>query len=122
MPLVMVKSNSAKVPGTILSHITLYLREWTAEALSVPDTDGELHPNEVTVHASDSNGFDRTCADLEVTVFANWYPARAANLDERRQLLAEKLRTFLAGSRTLGVSGSVWILLQDPTSFGGFQT
>lgn len=122
MPLVMVKRNTNKMPDTIYVHITRYLREWTAEALSVPGTDGELTPQDVEIWDSYRGVLDRGEADLQVVIFADKYPERVADLDKRQGWISRKLATFLKGSGVEGVRGFVWILLQEPTSFGKFQT
>ena len=53
--------------------------------------------------------------DLQIVVFANEYPSRRANLDERCAELRERIRQALPDN----LHGFVWVLL-SPAAFAEF--
>jgi len=106
-----------------------------AKALSVPGTEGELSPNDIEVkvesfglieEAEGSSGFTRIdvsgdvlrdihTKDIEIIIWANDYPERAKNLDQRREQIIKEVRKFIPPD----ITGFVWVLLQ-PGSYGEF--
>ncbi len=78
-----------------------------AEALHTPDTpSGHLTPEDIAVTFQPSGEFDRNVVDFSILILANDYTERRANLDERNDLIIERLENRV-GSRTI----SVWTLL-----------
>jgi len=108
-----------------------------AKALSVPGTEGELLPNEIEVkvelfgeirEGKNSSGLtyvdlrdsaevlkDIHTKNIEIIIWANDYPERAKNLDQRRKQIIKEVRKFIPPD----ITGFVWVLLQ-PGSYGEF--
>lgn len=86
------------LPGMVAKHLTCE-----------PGTPGHLLPEEVDVRVQVGHPLDVNTKDLAVIVWANLYPEREQNLDERRYKLALDIKLF---DPRLAVNGSVWVLLQ----------
>ncbi len=130
MPLVLLNRDPKEISDGLAQAIGGMLTKAVAEALDVPEEpDGRLAPTDVEVMVRDVRpNLDVNCVALAITVFANEFPARKANLDERREIIEEKVRKFLrqvddaAGGRRLhrlcqGHQVFVWVRLA-PASFG----
>ena len=121
MPLVLVTANgfrcSGMVVGSGLKTIGELLTVWVADALTCEDPGGHLAKDDIEVRFSMRSGLDVGGEQyaLEVIVFANDFPSRRQNLEERCCAVRDKLRTTL----TPDVHGSVWIRLA-PAAFAEF--
>ena len=118
MSLVRIARDPVLVSDPRLVHLLTDIRQIVADALTIPGTDGELHSHEIEMEVRDFGSFDQPGKySLEITVLANEYPERRANLDERREKIIagvkDALPNFPPGR------GYVWVLLM-PGSFGEF--
>lgn len=118
MPLVIVNRNPYKVYSETLDALVLELPKLVTEALSIPNTDGELKHDDVEVWIRDQRReYESQHFDLEIVIFANQYPERLQNLDERREEIGRGIRYLLSLKKCDNVRCFVWVLLQ-PGSFG----
>lgn len=120
MPVVLVTANRglSGLDETILVQLGHWLRLWVAEALTCDHPDGHLTPPDVEVeikerHTRFSIGGEKY--DLQITVWANDFPSRKANLKERCHEVQGRVRDWCAGRW----KGYVWILLA-PAAFEEF--
>ncbi len=89
-------------------------RELVAKELDVPEEpEGRLSVDEIEVQVRDGHELDINTLPLQIIVHANEYPARRANLDERRKRIAAGLRE---GIPQLKGNCFIWIQLH-PASF-----
>lgn len=117
MPLVFVKKEEFNdYTEGLIKNLIEQLPEFVAEALTVLGTDGELTEKDIEVYVSNFGPKDIHYRAIEITVFANDYPERRVNLNERRVNLVRKIQTY---NIQLKGAGSVWILL-CPGSYGTF--
>ena len=117
MPLVLVSHRSGVLDPTTLVRISRSLQVIVAGALNVEENkQARLFPEDIEVRVQESSVFDQNHKDLEIVVFANQYPERLANLDERTQKIKDELRYSMRNSITFPFSGYVWVLL-TPGSF-----
>jgi hypothetical protein len=110
MPLVIVTRGS-DITDEMIKPLLDQLRQIVAEELTVPGTDGELNANEIEVRVQETGSLDQNVPHVATTIWANEYPKRLANLDERRRRIAERIRDLIPD-----IDGNLWILLQ-PGSF-----
>jgi hypothetical protein len=101
------------ISDAMMEEILPRLASIIADALNIPDTPGALVPDDIEFEVVDSGKFDTKKHDFSMTIFANEYPERAANLDERR----EKIQADLASLIPQTLSYYVWPLLSKG-SFG----
>ncbi|OHA67335.1 MAG: hypothetical protein A3C82_01660 [Candidatus Wildermuthbacteria bacterium RIFCSPHIGHO2_02_FULL_47_12] len=110
MPLVVV-TRGPEITDERIKPLLDHLRQIVAEELTVPGTDGELNANEIEVRVQETRSLDQNVPHIAITIWANEYPKRLANLDERRRRIAQRVRDLIPD-----VDGNLWILLQ-PGSF-----
>lgn len=122
MPLVIVFANrscEALSGYEALKQLGPLLQQLVAQALTCDDPGGELTAVDVEVDLKYRDpkwniGGDQY--DLQIVVFANDFPSRKANLEER----CRQLRDLLRDQTELGgVKGYVWIRLA-PAAFAEF--
>lgn len=115
MPLVLI-TRSPGVGDQILKSLLDEIREIVAEGLSVPGTKGELTDRDIEVKVQEKGHLDQNIRDVAIVIWANEYPERRKNLDERRKSIAGKIKKLLPSVNLLSAgdyhSGSLWILLQ----------
>lgn len=102
-----------------LGLITLRLAEVAAQELSGPEgSPSHLTTEDVEVYVRRPQFGDVNLGHhkLEITVFANDFPERRANIDERRMQIEKRLLDSLPS----GAHGYIWIILA-PASFGTFS-
>jgi len=88
-----------------------------AKALNVPGTKGTLKPEEIEVKVESFGPLDVHTKNIEIIIWANDYPERRENLNERRKQIVAEIGKFF--SSTPEITGFVWVLLQ-PGSYGEF--
>jgi len=89
-------------------------RELVARELDTPEeSDGRLTVNDIEVQIREGSPLDLDTMPLQIIVHANDFPARRANLDERRKRIASELREQIP---QLKGNCFIWILLH-PASF-----
>ena len=117
MPLVVVTHEVGRVPPDMLIKLARALPEIVAQALNVEENEhARLTVADIEVRVQESGPYDFNVKDLEIIIWANDYPERLVNLDERKETILKGVREFLRDfDRNL--SGFVWVLLQ-PTAFG----
>ncbi len=94
------------------------LREIIAEALTCDNPDGALTENDIKVNFVEQNPvFDITGYDISIVIWANEYPERKENLDERTREIAADLKEILP----LNLKCFVWVL-PAPGNFAEFET
>ncbi|HDH07804.1 MAG TPA: hypothetical protein ENH35_05930 [Candidatus Moranbacteria bacterium] len=115
MPLVLVKKDKKKLSDRSihLNNLIQVLPVFVADALTVPNTDGELTPGDIEVYVSDFGPLDVHTKLIEIIVFSNEYPERIKNLDERRDKLIRSIKGYSPIK-----DGFVWIFLGK----GSFNT
>ena len=123
MTLVVVNRNPGVFDDHQLRVLVDDLPVTVADYLSCDDPGGKLTPQDIEVWVQDFGPFDVNTKDVEIIIWANLYPGREANLDDRRQCIIEDVVRALNAGRRIPTrsspSGFVWILLQ-PSSFGEF--
>lgn len=121
MPFVYVRRNTEKVSDEMTAVLSRALPELVANALSVPNSDGELTKDDIEVEVRDIGSLDVSTKDVEVIIWAGDYPERSINLDDRREQIIKGIK-FLSdpGIPSGIVSGFVWVML-SPSSFGEFS-
>lgn len=119
MPLVLIKADRrhGRLTDMYLHSVGLLMRETIANALDCDDLPGRLTMDDVEVDFQDrlATAIGGEQYHLQITVFANDYPSRKANLDARNEMITSRLRKHLSDD----VRGYVWILL-CPASFREF--
>lgn len=116
MPFVWVRVHPTEMTGHSFSFIRGLVRslpDIVAKALSVPNTEGELTSSEIEVKFEKFGPLDIHTKDVEIMIWANDYPARKEDLDERRKRIVGEVEKHLWRDTTF----FVWVLLQ-PGSFG----
>jgi len=117
MPLVVVNKGNCRIPKAEFDGLISYLPVVVATALTTYENpDGKLKPADVEVWVHNPNSHDVGSDKVQIVIFANLYPERAANLDERRKQITRNIRKTFP---SLNIYGWVWILLA-PGSFGEF--
>jgi len=129
MPLVLLNRNPELLDDDLTHLLGKMLCEAVAKALSIDDDpDGRLTPSDIEVVVRDVRpGVDINYVTLAIIIFANDFPSRKANLDERREKIEAAIRDyFKTGPSSLARLGRelsmakqmfVWIRLA-PASFG----
>ena len=120
MPLAQVLANDGHelLTQEKLRKFSQSLRDLVAEALTCDDDGGKLSATDIEVKLNyrDANrDFGGEVYDVQVTVWANDFPGRRANLQDRCSRLNQQVKVYLPS----GVSGYVWILLA-PAAFAEF--
>lgn len=120
MPLVLVTMNRTRFPGLtddILELVGNLLTARVASTLTCDDPGGKLAPKDIVVRFQERSPMDREGEQyaLEIVVFANDFPSRRTNLEERCCELQDYLRKALKSH----FPGYVWILL-SPAAFAEF--
>ena len=91
------------------------LPEIVAKALDTPDNpEGRLEARDITVSFLPTSELDCNTIPLSITVFANDYPERRANLAERNEKI---IREVWRITDSTWVTFSVWVLLA-PGAYG----
>ena len=114
MPLALIHRDPRVLNDHYLEQLVERLPEMIANALSVEgDPSATLKANEVEIRVSDRGPFDKNTRPLGITIFANFYPKRAENLDDRVERFQKWIKTVLPPGFFDGVPrlGYVWILL-----------
>jgi hypothetical protein len=110
MPLVTLAYKPDRVLEQMANRLMHALPEIVAQALHVPSNeDAHLTEDEVEVRPIELRK-SLNAMDIGIIIHANDYPERRQNLDERRNVVVEAVRRFLADyDRNLSVS--VWVQL-----------
>ncbi len=118
MPLIHVHRDKDIVSDEILEQLANLLPQGVAWNLSadIEDPHTALTQYDIEVYFFDEGRFDVMTRPLEITIFANHYPARAENLDERVKAIIRYIEDESTGIKGK-IDFSVWVLL--PT--GGFR-
>lgn len=115
MPLVIVK-HTYVIHGGFINKLAKALPEIVALALSVENNpEAHLSPADIEVWVHRANELDVNAKNLEIVIWANLYPERLANLNEREERIRNFVKKFLADVIPGGVSASgfVWVLLAN---------
>lgn len=112
MPLVVVSPGHTRNADTVLAKLTPELPRIVAAGLTCEDKGGQLYADDVGVQVRRPDKFDVNESHLSIVIFANDFPARRVNIEERKELIAGKIRKVIPG-----VEGSVWIRLA-PAAYG----
>ncbi|MGC9611010.1 MAG: hypothetical protein ABSE68_02205 [Minisyncoccia bacterium] len=103
-----------------------FLATTTAKALSIPGTEGELTAKDIEVEVREFGKYDINQADVEIIVFANEYPERLENLEERRKQMGKDIYSWLGepsfeSPMWLAIKKvSIWIPLVRGGAYGEF--
>lgn len=115
MPLAILR-HSNRVPEGVVDTLKDMIQFHLAQRFHCEDEGGDLNPGDIEVEVSEVGPKDRNEYDICITVLANDFPSRRANLDERRRLMQADLAGFIPPDLT----GYLWVLL-CPASFGEFN-
>lgn len=120
MPLAQVLANDGHESLTheMLRSFSQSLRDLVAETLTCDDDGGELTAMDIEVrlnYRDPKRDFGGEEYDVQVTIWANDFPGRRANLQDRCSRLNQQVKVYLPS----GVRGYVWILLA-PAAFAEF--
>lgn len=121
MPLVVIQYKRAFLYKDSVHKLAKKLPEIVADALDAGqggNKEASLFPREVEVWVQESGALDVNTRDLEIIIWANSYPERLKNLEQRKNKIVRGVRKVL-GTRNSSLSGFVWVLLQ-PGAFGAF--
>ena len=117
MPLVVMNCKKGRLLGDMIEKLAQELPIIVSRALHVEENPkGHLTSDDIEVEVRESGTYDVNIKDLEITIWANHYPERLVNIDERREKIVLGIRDFLR-DYDRNPSGFVWVLLQ-PASFG----
>lgn len=119
MPLVVVGYNPVAVDKTLVGILRKVLPGVVAKKLTCRDHDGQLAAEDIEVWFQEVQPFDVYQHDLMVIIWANEYPDRRRNLDERREGIGRYVREVVQREGMDDIRGYVRVLLQ-PASFGEF--
>ncbi len=125
MPFAKVMFDKEKVGEADLRKLGKLLPRIIAEHLGVPGTSAELSSSDIEIEFSSFGPFDIHHKDIQIIIWANEYPERAANLDARRRAINDHLAHLMMSSGSYGVNSReiscfVWVLLQQG-SYSGFN-
>ena len=107
MPLVDIRLSEAITRDTAQA-VRDIARGLVATHLDCDDPGGELSPEDVEARVSWRGDLDVSAYDLEIMVFANYYPARDENLDVRVQHIRDELENTFGLAHT---DFFVWVFL-----------
>ncbi len=109
MPLVIVKKDPSKLSDKckIIRRLRINLPHFVSDALTVPNTEAQLHHSDVKVHFSDFGPIDVFMKPLEIIVLANDHPKRAVDLEERQQEIFTRIRSVIPDH----IGFSLWVRL-----------
>jgi hypothetical protein len=89
-----------------------------AQELSCDDPNGELDIDDIELRYLGENKLtDVSKNDVDIIIFANDFPSRKVNLEQRRIAIIKQLKKIFPR----GIKGSVYIRLA-PAAYGEFQT
>lgn len=112
MPLVVVRYKPDRVSDHAMEALTGALPEIVALALHVEeDPEAHLSAEHVMVDTQEIGRYVVNANCFDISIDANEYPGRLANLDERRQAIAVAVRGVLANYGDLNLTGGVWVRL-----------
>lgn len=112
MPLVQVMT-SREISGSEISDLVEAIPHVVARNLNVPGVDGgQLSTKEIDVVIRNNGMFDMVSAECAVVIWANEFPERKANLEERTKNIVRELK----GQLQPGILFYVWIMLA-PAAF-----
>ncbi len=117
MPLVVMHCKKDRLLPDMIQKLSQELPEIVSRALHIDENPaGHLEPRHIEVRVTESGPYDVNISDVAVTIWANLYPERIANFDERREKILSGIRQFLR-DYDRNITGDVWVLLQEG-SFG----
>ncbi|MDR3546981.1 MAG: hypothetical protein P4M11_01665 [Candidatus Pacebacteria bacterium] len=122
MPLVILEYQMfPRVPRFLINGLAKELPSIVAAALNVDTViEAHLQPSDIKVKVEQFIGDAPNTKELEVTVWANHFPERQVNLDERRDAIIEGIKVFFTRGHLgfqIEFTLSVWVLLA-PASYG----
>ena len=110
MPTLLVFRDPKKIPGATIKPIVAQIPSIVARNLSCDHPDGHLEPEDVSVRVFDNGEYDLNVPDLGLVLFANEYPERLIDFEERKERIREALVIAVADHPTK-IECSVWSLL-----------
>ena len=117
MPLVVMHCKQDRLLPDMIQKLAQELPVIVSRALHVEENPaGHLGPRHIEVRVTESSSYDVNISDVAITVWANLYPERLANLDERREKILAGMRDVLR-DYDRDIEGDAWVLLQAG-SFG----
>jgi hypothetical protein len=121
MPLVVIQYKRLYLNEDMIHELAKHLPEIVADALDAGqegNNEARLFPGEVKVLVQEPGKLDVNTRDLEIIIWANSYPERLKNLEQRKNKIVRGVRKAL-GNYSRNLSGFVWVLLQHG-AFGRF--
>lgn len=119
MPLVVIQYKVGYLNEDMVRGLAESMPKIVADALDAGwggNKEAYLFPGDVEVWVQESGKLDVNTRDLEVIIWANSYPERMVNLEQRKDTIVRGVREVL-GNYDRNLSGYVWVLLQ-PGAFG----
>ncbi len=114
MPLVEVTRNPKFLDDEQARDFGPRLQRIVALRLTCGDPGGVLDEKEIEVRFRDPGPLDVNVSDLQVEIFANHFPSREANIDERTAQIAKDLHNHTNLPHVLFRKGNenfVWVFL-----------
>ena len=117
MPLVELYFHPMQVHPSVARNLAVLLTVWVSRELSVDEADGQLTEDdvEVRVRGKDASLDAETKYVVQVTVWAKYYKAREAKVDEAAAKILNSVKRLLIEE---GVSGRAFVyILLSPAGF-----
>lgn len=114
MPIVMIFRDPKVVDDNVMKMISRKLTDAVASALDIPeDSDARLTSDDIKPKVIDCRPeFDFNADPLEILIYANDYPKRRGNINDRMEKIAVAIRKTWPDAKD---NGFVWTL-----PMGGF--
>lgn len=109
MPKVIIQAHAATLSTELITRLCKQIPYIIAKALTVQDTEAEVHADEVEIEVKEFGPWDVGKKSFEFEVQANDYPERSKNLAERRMAIQKGIRSTLPGRFNM----SVWLRVQQ---------
>lgn len=117
MPLVVVNYQKNEIDPVIVRNVANGLPKIVARALDVVGNEqARLSAGDIEVWVQEAGSQDVNGKGLEIVIWANEYPERLANLNDRKEEILRGVRDLLPHYPG-NLTGFVWVLLQ-PGAFG----
>lgn len=119
MPLVVIQYKDGYLNKDMVRGLAESMPRIVADALdagSPENREAYLSSSDIEVWVQESGKLDVNTRDLEIIIWANSYPERLVNLEQRKNAVIRDVRHVL-GNYDRNLSGFVWVLLQ-PGAFG----
>ena len=117
MPVVHLRYRPESIPESVIKNLLKVLPKIIANELDVrKNKSARLKADDIEISVFPAQPLDINIKSLEIMIWAHGYPERLKNIEERKDKIAARVRSFLLDYDVI-IGGWVWILL-PPTAFG----